>query len=124
MKICIISVAPMPSRIFRPVAFCHASNVAFGSASPAETHLRSEEMSCSASLPSIARYAVGAVKQIVALYLAIAGSSTSGGADSSWIEAAPMRNGNSTCPPSPNVKARGGEPMKRSSRFGCSTYFE
>ena len=64
MKICIISVAPMPSRIVSPVVSCHASNVAFGSPSPAETHLRSEEMSCSASLPSIARYAVGAVNQI------------------------------------------------------------
>ena len=63
------------------------------------------------------------MKQIVAPYFAIAGSSTSGGAASSWIVAAPMRNGNSTCPPSPNVKASGAEPMKRSSRFGCSTYF-
>ena len=38
-----------------PVAFCQASKVAFGSVSPAETHLRSDEMSCSPSLPSIAR---------------------------------------------------------------------
>ncbi len=42
MKMCIISVAPMPSRILMPVAFSHASNVAFGSASPADTQLRSD----------------------------------------------------------------------------------
>ena len=38
-----------------PVAACQASNVAFGSVSPADTHLRSDEMSCSPSLPSMAR---------------------------------------------------------------------
>ena len=43
----------------------------------------------------IARYAVGAVKQTVALYFSIAGRSSSGGAFSSWIVAAPMRNGKS-----------------------------
>ena len=60
----------------------------------------------------------------VALNLAMAGSSTSGGAASSWIVAAPIRKGNSTWPPRPNVKASGAEPMKRSSRFGCRTRFE
>jgi hypothetical protein len=55
MKICSISVAPIPSMISRPVAACQASNVPLGSASPADTHLRSEEMSCSASLLSMAR---------------------------------------------------------------------
>ena len=38
-----------------PVALCQASNVAFGSVSPAETHLRSDEMSCSASFAIMAR---------------------------------------------------------------------
>ena len=47
---CSISVAPMPSRILMPVAACQASKVAFGRVSPAETHLRSDEMSCSREL--------------------------------------------------------------------------
>ena len=47
---CSISVAPMPSMISMPVASCQASKVAFGSVSPAETHLRSDEMSKPASL--------------------------------------------------------------------------
>jgi hypothetical protein len=55
MKMCSISVAPMPSMIRMPVAARQASNVALGSASPADTHLRSEEMSWPPSLPSIAR---------------------------------------------------------------------
>ena len=55
MKMCNISVAPMPSRILMPVAFCQASKVAFGKVSPAETHLRSDETSCAASFGSIAR---------------------------------------------------------------------
>ena len=38
-----------------------------GRVSPAETHFRSEEMSRPASLPIMARYAVGAVKQTVVL---------------------------------------------------------
>ena len=40
MKMCSISVAPMPSMIARPVACLKASKVAAGSVSPAETHLR------------------------------------------------------------------------------------
>ena len=43
MKMCSISVAPIPSMMRSPVARSHASNVASGSASPAETHLRSVE---------------------------------------------------------------------------------
>jgi hypothetical protein len=39
---------------------------------------------------------------------------------SSTVEA-PTRMGNSTMPPSPKVKASGGEPMKRSPGSGRST---
>ena len=49
-----------------PVALCQASNVTFGKVSPADTHFFNEEVSCDASFGRIARYAVGAVKQIVA----------------------------------------------------------
>ena len=104
----------MPSRILMPVAASQASKVAFGKASPAETHLRSEEMSRSASFASIARYAVGAVKAMVAPNFSIAASRSSGEAFSTRTVAAPTRSGNNTNPPSPKVKASGGEPMKRS----------
>ena len=80
MKMCSISVAPMPSMIRIPVALCHASTVGSGKASPAEMHFFSDEMSCADSAPSMARYAVGAVKQTVARHVAIAGSNSSGGA--------------------------------------------
>ena len=57
----------------------------------------------------------------VARHLAIADNNSSGGAFSSRIVDAPTRSGNSTSPPSPKVKASGGEPMKRSSADGRST---
>ena len=64
-----ISVAPMPSMISMPVASFQSARVAAGSASPAETHLRSGAAvahadACSSRAPAaIARYEVGAVKQ-------------------------------------------------------------
>ena len=45
MKMCSISVAPMPSIIRSPVACCQASRVASGSASPADTDFLRLEMS-------------------------------------------------------------------------------
>ena len=105
-----------------PVAASHASKVVLGRVSPADTHLRSEEMSCAASFASIARYAVGAVKATVAPNLAMAASRSSGDAFSMRIDAAPTRSGNKTSPPSPKVKASGGEPMKRSCASAHSTW--
>ncbi|MNL69173.1 hypothetical protein D3C87_1939970 [compost metagenome] len=56
MKMCSISVAPMPSRIGRPVFFTQSSKTGAGSVSPAETATRSEERSAPASIAaSIAR---------------------------------------------------------------------
>ncbi len=54
------------------------------------------------------------MKQMVAPSLPMAASRSSGAGLSSRTVEAPMRSGNSTRPPSPNVKASGGEPMKRS----------
>ena len=51
----------------------------------------------------------------------MAGRRSSGEAFSSRIVAAPTRSGNSTRPPTPNVNAIGGEPMKRSWDVGRST---
>ena len=59
---------------------------------------------------------------MVILYLAMASSSSSGPAFSSSTVEAPIRSGNSTRPPSPNVKASGGEPVKRSVGSARSTY--
>ena len=44
-----------------------------------------------------------------------------GDAFSSNVAAAPKRNGNTASPPSPNVKASGGEPTKISSGVTAST---
>ncbi len=66
MKMCSISVAPMPSMMRMPVASRNSSQVGFGSVSPADTQRRSEERLRSASAGRIARYAVGAVKSTVA----------------------------------------------------------
>jgi hypothetical protein len=55
MKMCSISVAPMPSISFSPVAACQASKVAFGRASPAETHFSRERQSWSPSSGIMAR---------------------------------------------------------------------
>ena len=67
----------------------------------------------------MARYAVGAVKQMVARHLAIAANKSSGGAFSRRMVEAPARKGNSTSPPRPKVKASGGEPMTRSCALGA-----
>ena len=61
------------------------------------------------------------MKQTVAPWRSIAASRFSGPACSSSTDAAPTRIGKVTRPPSPNVKAIGGEPMKTSSAFGRST---
>jgi hypothetical protein len=55
MKMCSISVAPMPSMILIPVASSQASNVARGNVSPADTHLRKLDMSRPVSCEHIAR---------------------------------------------------------------------
>jgi hypothetical protein len=66
MKMCSISVAPMPSMMRRPVRWRQASKVGSGSGSPAETHLLRLERSHASALPCIIRYAVGEVKQTLA----------------------------------------------------------
>ena len=75
-------------------------------------------------LASIARYAVGAVKQAVAPCSAIRSASSSGVAFSTSRELAPTRSGKTTSPPSPNVNASGGVPMNTSSAVGFSTCLE
>ena len=115
MKMCSSSVEPMPSMMSMPVASFHNCRVAAGNASPAETHLRSERRSCCFTLGAIARYDVGAVNSTVARCCAIAGSSCSGDGRSTNSVAAPMRIGNSSNPPRPNVNASGGLPVNRSS---------
>jgi hypothetical protein len=55
MKMCSISVAPMPSMIRTPVASWNASQVDFGSASPAETQRRRDETSTPGSMVKAAR---------------------------------------------------------------------
>ncbi|MNQ08598.1 hypothetical protein D3C85_213980 [compost metagenome] len=55
MKMCSISVAPMPSVMASPVAACHASRVASGSASPADTDKRRLRKSCCAARGAIWR---------------------------------------------------------------------
>ena len=65
MKMCSISVLPMPSMISTPVASRNASQVAFGRCSPAETAFRRARSWSVLPAASIALYAVGAVKQIV-----------------------------------------------------------
>ena len=53
MKMCSISVAPMPSRIGLPVLFVHSSNTGAGSVSPAETAMRSDDRSAPSSIAFI-----------------------------------------------------------------------
>ena len=45
MKMCSISVEPIPSMMRTPVADSHSARVAAGSVSPAETHARSVRIS-------------------------------------------------------------------------------
>ena len=58
----------MPSRMVLPVLRVQFSNTGAGKVSPAETAIRSDDRSAPLSIAAIiARYAVGEVKQIVAL---------------------------------------------------------
>ena len=66
IKIWIISVAPMPSMMRRPVAACQASEVAAARGSPADTQRRRDSSSCCVESASILRYIVGAVNRPVA----------------------------------------------------------
>ena len=115
-----ISVEPMPSMMSIPVAFFHSVRVPGGSASPADTHLRSDERSCCRALGAIARYDVGAVNSTVARCSAIAGRSASGAGRSSKSVEAPIRSGKNRSPPRPNVNARGGLPVNTSSAVARS----
>ena len=121
MKMCSISVEPIPSRILIPVRSRHASQVAAGSVSPAETQTRRLAASPGCIAASMARNAVGAVKQTVGRSTRNAASRCSGEACSSSRLAAPTRSGNSTAPPRPKVKASGALPVNRSSARGRST---
>ena len=55
MKMCSISVVPMPSMMRTPVACSQASKVESGSDSPAETQSRRLDRSCSTASGAIAR---------------------------------------------------------------------
>lgn len=119
MKMCSISVAPMPSMISMPVASRHSWRVA-------ATHLRSEPPSGTESLRSrtaaaIARYEVGAANSTVAPNVPIASSRSGGEAFSSRTTCAPTLIGNSVSPPSPKVNASGGLPMNTSSAVAFNT---
>jgi hypothetical protein len=67
-KICSNSVLPIPSRIGLPVLRVQLSKTGAGKVSPADTARRSDDRSAPLSIAAIiALYAVGEVKQIVAL---------------------------------------------------------
>ena len=83
--------------------------------------MRRLERSNCAACTAIARYDVGAANRIVTWYAAIACSSASADVFSSSNVAAPARSGKSSRPPSPNVKASGGLPVKMSSGVARST---
>src|SRR5512140_81121 len=106
--------------ILIPVAFFHPSKTDNGSVSPADTHFLRLDTSWPSSIPVIARYAVGAVKQIVGLNSPIALMRCGGVACSRSSDDAPNRNGNSSSPPSAYVNASGGDPQKMSSASGLS----
>ena len=123
---CSSSVAPMPSISSMPVASRHSVRVATGSASPAETHLRSVPPCAAATrrwraVAAIARYEVGAVNNTVAPWRAMPSSRSGGEVLASSTVAAPTCIGNSSSPPSPKVKASGGLPMNTSSAWARST---
>ena len=103
MKMCSISVAPMPSMISTPVASRNASQTALGRCSPADTAVRSVGTVLPAA--SIALYAVGAVKQTVTPCASIRSASSTGVAFSTSSVEAPACRGNSRTPPSPKVNA-------------------
>ena len=78
MKMCSISVAPMPSMMRSPVASWTSRQTDAGSASPAETARRRPASRSAWPAASIARYAVGAVNRTVTPCSATASASTSG----------------------------------------------
>ncbi|RYP44512.1 hypothetical protein DL770_011481 [Monosporascus sp. CRB-9-2] len=104
-----------------PVAFFHSVRVATGSASPAETQRRIGVARNSSPRPAMLRYVVGAVNSTVAPNVRMPSTRSLGDAFSSSTVDAPTLIGNSSRPPSPNVNAIGGLPMKMSSARGLST---
>ena len=116
MKICSISVEPMPSTMRMPVASCQACATLAGSGSPAEMHACSDGSSTRSRRR--ARYMVGAVASRVTSCRRTV--STSGSIPGLAIGAneAPKRIGNSTSTPSPNVNAIGAVPVNTSSGEG------
>ena len=116
MKMCSISVEPMPSTMRMPVASCQACATLAGSGSPAEMHASSDGSSTRSR--SSARYMVGAVASRVTPCRRTV--STSGSIPGLAIGAneAPKRIGNSTSTPRPNVNAIGAVPVKTSSGDG------
>src|SRR5258708_30961564 len=122
MKICSNSVLPIPSRIVLPVLRVQLSNTGAGRVSPADTARRNDDRSAPLSIAAIiARYAVGEVKQIVALWVSIILTISPGAAFSRSVAVAPNRHGNIARPPSPNVKASGGDPTQTSSGVNLRT---
>src|SRR5688572_28745202 len=115
MKMCIISVEPMPSMISMPVASLNAWRVASGSASPAETQRVNDERPNFEASAAMLRYITGAAKHTVALKRSIVSSSVSAVCFSTSTTEAPTRIGKHSVPPSPKVKATGGVPTKMSS---------
>jgi hypothetical protein len=124
MKMCSISVDPMPSISAIPVASAKARQVASGRCSPADTARRKERSDAALPEASIARYPVGAVKQIETLCSTMRSASSSGVAFSTSRVEAPIRSGKTSSPPRPKVNAIGGVPVKTSSAFGRSTWEE
>src|SRR5690606_31103010 len=96
MKICSISVAPIPSMIFKPVVLYQSSQIFSGSVSPAEIHFRKLDLSLSFDFSVRILQAVGAVKQMVILYFSIASKSKSGECFSIKNVLAPKYIGNKT----------------------------
>ena len=84
--------------------------------------MRSDDRSAPSSIAAIiARYAVGDVKLIVALWASMMSTMLPGDAFSSSVAVAPKRNGKMASQPSPNVNASGGEPTNTSSGVTPST---
>jgi len=114
-------VEPMPSMMSMPVASFHSARVVAGSASPADTHLRSLLARTAVPWAASTRYDVGAMKITVAPCVRMASRSASGEGFSTSSVDAPMLIGNSRSPPRPKVNASGGLPQKTSSARARST---
>ncbi len=120
-----ISVEPMPSSSSTPVTLRHSSQVAAGSGSAAETPRRSAPRSkrrVRSGTPSMSRYDVGAQNAMVTRSRAKLSSIPSGENGGLSTVEAPNRNGKTSSPPVPKVKASVGWPPKRSSSLGRSTW--